>query len=256
MKKKDGEPIWVSMSAVAVPGPDGAMQYLDGVLTDITARKKAEEALVEASRKLMLLNSVTRHDIMNQLLALNGFLQVASSRTTDPVMVEYLAKFQRIAETISSHIEFTRAYQELGINVPAWLQVADVIRKTPGSHPVSCDGSCQKIEIFSDPMLERVFFNLFENSVRHGEHVTRIVVRCELVEENLRIIIEDDGVGIPQSDKAKIFNRGFGKNTGLGLFLVREILAITGITIEETGTPGNGARFEMLVPKGAFRYGG
>ncbi|PKL65975.1 MAG: hypothetical protein CVV32_01955 [Methanomicrobiales archaeon HGW-Methanomicrobiales-3] len=256
MKKKDGEHIWVSMSAVAVPGPDGAMQYLDGVLTDITAKKKTEEALIEANRKLKLLNSVTRHDITNQLLALNGFLQVASSRTTDPVMVDYLAKFQRIAETISSHIEFTRAYQELGINVPAWLQVADVIRKTPGSHPVSCDGSCQKIEIFSDPMLERVFFNLFENSVRHGEHVTGIVVRCEPAGENLRIIIEDDGVGIPQSDKAKIFNRGFGKNTGLGLFLVREILTITGITIEETGTPGNGARFEMLVPKGAFRYGG
>jgi len=256
MKKKDGEPIWVSMSAVAVPGPDGAMQYLDGVLTDITARKKAEEALVEASRKLMLLNSVTRHDIMNQLLALNGFLQVASSRTTDPVMVEYLAKFQRIAETITSHIEFTRAYQELGINVPAWLQVADMIRKTAGSHPVSYDGSCRKIEIFSDPMLERVFFNLFENSVRHGEHVTRILVHCEPAEENLRIIVDDDGVGIPQSDKAKIFNRGFGMNTGLGLFLVREILAITGITIEETGTPGKGARFEMLVPNGAFRYSG
>ena len=51
----------------------------------------------------------------------------------------------------------------------------------------------------------------------------------------------------------KIFERGFGKNTGLGLALSREILDITGIMIRETGEPGKGARFEMVVPKGAWR---
>ena len=50
------------------------------------------------------------------------------------------------------------------------------------------------------------------------------------------------------------FPKGFGKHTGLWLFLTREILAITGITITETGVPGKGARFEMTVPNGAFRF--
>ena len=68
------------------------------------------------------------------------------------------------------------------------------------------------------------------------------------------LIIEDDGIGIPEEDKDKIFTRGFGKNTGYGLFLVREILLITGITIKKTGQPGKGARFEMTVPKGAWRF--
>jgi signal transduction histidine kinase len=67
------------------------------------------------------------------------------------------------------------------------------------------------------------------------------------------LIIEDDGVGIPAGDKSRIFERGFGKNTGLGLFLTKEILAITGITIRETGIPGSGARFEITVPKGTWR---
>ena len=58
----------------------------------------------------------------------------------------------------------------------------------------------------------------------------------------------------PLPKKRLIFNREFGKNTGLGLFLIREILAITGITIRENGTPGTGARFEILVPKGANRF--
>jgi signal transduction histidine kinase len=73
-------------------------------------------------------------------------------------------------------------------------------------------------------------------------------------EGGIFLIVEDNGTGIPPSDKEKIFTRGFGKNTGLGLFLSREILAITGIAIRETGEPGRGARFEMTVPKGAYRF--
>jgi len=67
------------------------------------------------------------------------------------------------------------------------------------------------------------------------------------------LMYEDDGKGIPAEEKERIFERGFGKNTGLGLFLSREILSITGITIKETGEPGKGARFEMTIPKGMYR---
>ncbi|HNQ30521.1 MAG TPA: sensor histidine kinase, partial [Methanolinea sp.] len=49
------------------------------------------------------------------------------------------------------------------------------------------------------------------------------------------------------------FEKGYGKGTGLGLFLSREILSITGMTIRETGIPGEGARFEIVVPKGMWR---
>jgi signal transduction histidine kinase len=97
------------------------------------------------------------------------------------------------------------------------------------------------------------FFNLVDNALRHGGRVTEITVRCEREPDGLLLIFEDNGVGIPPADKENIFLRGYGKNTGLGLFLVREVLMITGITIRETGIYGNGARFEMLVPKNAFR---
>ena len=71
--------------------------------------------------------------------------------------------------------------------------------------------------------------------------------------ENLVLLCKDDGDGVSTEEKEKIFDQGFGKNTGLGLALSREILDITGITIRETGEPGKGARFEMVVPKGAYR---
>jgi signal transduction histidine kinase len=112
------------------------------------------------------------------------------------------------------------------------------------------------IEIFADPMLQTVFYNLCDNAIRHGVHVTEIRIYPHITPEGLIIICEDNGVGIPIPEKERIFGRGYGKNTGFGLFLVREILGITGITIQETGEPGKGARFEMVVPPGNFHMQG
>ena len=67
------------------------------------------------------------------------------------------------------------------------------------------------------------------------------------------IVYEDNGIGISDKILPVFFERGNGKKTGYGMFLIREILATTGITITATGTPGTGARFEILVPKGAYR---
>ena len=72
--------------------------------------------------------------------------------------------------------------------------------------------------------------------------------------ENLIIIFEDNGTGIPDEEKELIFERGFGKNTGLGLFLAREILSITGMTIRENGVYRKGARFEIQVKEGNYRF--
>ena len=116
---------------------------------------------------------------------------------------------------------------------------------------------CEKnIEIYADPLLEKVFYNLIDNSLRYGEILTRIRITHRVDEEGLTLAYEDDGIGIPREEKQKIFHKGFGKNTGLGLFLAREILAITNITITENGEPGRGVRFGILVPKDMYRMTG
>jgi signal transduction histidine kinase len=102
-----------------------------------------------------------------------------------------------------------------------------------------------------------VFYNLIENALRHGgAGMTIIRFFAEESGPMLCITCEDDGAGISIEDKPRIFSRGFGKNTGLGLFLSREILAITGIIITENGKPGEGARFVITVPDGKWRKGG
>jgi signal transduction histidine kinase len=102
--------------------------------------------------------------------------------------------------------------------------------------------------------MEKVPYNLIENSMRHGEHVTHIRMNAKQIGDAMSIVYQDDGVGIDAKDKAHLFEKGYGKNTGLGLFFINKILATTCITIEENGEPGNGVRFEMLVPPGSWRF--
>jgi signal transduction histidine kinase len=102
-------------------------------------------------------------------------------------------------------------------------------------------------------MLENVFYNLVENTIRHGGNATEIRVRCEKSPPGLLLIYQDNGCGIPAGMKDRIFDYGVGDNTGLGLFLSREILSITGISVRETGEPGRGARFEIRVPPESCR---
>jgi signal transduction histidine kinase len=83
--------------------------------------------------------------------------------------------------------------------------------------------------------------------------VTKITVSSHESEEGLELVFEDNGIGISFDEKEKIFERGYGKNIGYGLFMVREILAITELTIRETGIPGEGARYEIHVPKRYYR---
>jgi len=169
----------------------------------------------------------------------------------------YVDKLMETTTVISQQIEFTRLYQNLGIVPPSWQNVQAVFLRACSHlemNRVEIRSDLENIEIFADPLLERVFFNQADNTLRYGGPDKSYIslAACE-TGEGLVITIEDDGVGIPPQDKEKIFRRGFGKNTGLGLFLAREILSITGIGLRETGEYLHGARFELLVPKGSFR---
>ena len=158
---------------------------------------------------------------------------------------------------IEHFVSFTKTYQELGLKVPVWKDVGEVCRKAAkdvdlGS--VTVHNTIVGISILADPLLEKVCYNLIENAIRHGEGLTEISISAEEKPEGLIISVEDNGSGVPDENKEIIFERGFGKNTGYGLFLTREILSISDILITERGTFGASCRFEILVPKGKYRF--
>ena len=165
-----------------------------------------------------------------------------------PGLHAYLERIGSAVTAIRSHIEFTRVYQDLGTHDPRWIDLDPVIPRVQVPPGITLDAAVQGISVRADLMLEKVFYNLLDNSIRHGDHVTEIRVFSRNSGGDLVIVWEDNGAGIAADEKERIFEQGFGKNYGFGLFLSREILSITGITIRETGVPGSGARFEIAVP--------
>jgi signal transduction histidine kinase len=230
-------------------------------LVEINTRLgSSQNAFAVANKKLNLLSSITRHDIKNQLLALMGYLELAKMKTTDPELLQYIAKEEAAALTIQRQIEFTKNYEDIGVRAPQWQDIGMHLKAMQTLAPrdgISVSVDIEGLEVFADPLLEKVFENLIDNSRRHGERVRHIAFSTlQYGLDYLAIVYEDDGVGVHETDKERIFEKGFGKNTGLGLFLSREILASTGLTIKETGVYGQGARFEILVPKGNYRFSG
>jgi PAS domain S-box-containing protein len=252
LKDRNGRIYHVTASSHYYYNDTGEVLGIEGIIHDVTHLKRAEEALTEANTKLNLLNSITRHDVANQLTVLQGYTQLAMMKNPDPVIGDFLQKIDSVATTIGRQIEFSKAYQELGVHAPGWFSLDEIFAKNKPKD-ILFSSSCTGAEVYADPMLEKVFANLFGNSVMHGERVSRITVRCEPSGDDLLITVEDNGVGIPLDQKQNIFRKGFGKNTGFGLFLAREILAITGISIHETGSHGRGARFDITIPKNGFR---
>lgn len=236
-----------------VPVAEGGYANLYGV--DITERKAMECAAQEANRKLNLLNSIIRHDLLNQITVLQGYLEIVQMEDVD---FPHIGRLIETSERLRRLAEFTRDYQELGVRGPARQAVGEGIsrafsQRSPEGIAFEADVD-PALFILADPLLERVFYNLVDNTAMHGEDAATIHVSVAATEGGITVIYEDDGVGVPDSEKEEIFRRGAGKHSGLGLFLSREILSLTGLAIRETGVPGEGVRFEISVPKGRFRY--
>lgn len=129
-------------------------------------------------------------------------------------------------------LEFTGDYQKLGAASVA-------------SDRIEVTSEVAGIDVFADIMFEKVLSNFVDNSIRHGQRVRRIRLVLRYEGDSLVLVYEDD--------KQNLFKRGFGKHTGFGLYLSKEILEFAGFGVKETGIPGTGARFEITVPKNLFR---
>jgi PAS domain S-box-containing protein len=272
LKQRDGSEIWASIQAWKLETRGSPVMMIEGFAEDITEQKIFEEEvrfheselnryaleLSQVNKKLNILSTITRHDILNKLTGLQGYLELMKAESPDPKAQEYLAIQETIIQTIARQIRFTKDYQDIGIETPRWFDVKETLEKAVANIPlqdITLTIDTGNLAIFADPMLEKVFYNLVENSTRHAGKLTRIRCVTETAGDCARIIFEDDGSGVPERYKEAIFVRKHFKNTGFGLYLSREILGITGLSIRENGRPGDGARFEITVPPDKFRTG-
>jgi len=238
------------------PIPDTGKMIVS--LMDITGKIREEDALQRANKKLNFFNSITRHEILNHLTVVKGFIELSKDQLRNPdFLLTSFDKELAAATAIQNLIMFTRDYQNIGIQPPAWYSISSTIKSVSAGirmESIILSDETEGVEIYADHLIEKVFFHLLDNAVRYGGKIRKIRFCCEESFEELHVICEDDGIGIPPDAKEKIFNRQFFQNTGLDMYLAREIVSITGMSLRETGSYGTGARFEIRVPKGAYRF--
>ncbi|WP_440954526.1 histidine kinase N-terminal 7TM domain-containing protein [Methanosarcina sp. Mfa9] len=234
------------------------------IIRDVTEAYLYREALKEANKKINLMSSITRHDILNQVNVLSGYTELLSERLpanliNDPKNERYLNNLKKSIETIHSQILFTGDYQNLGVESPVWQSVRSTANEVAfafSNRRVVFSIPEEDMEVYADPLFQKAFYNLFDNALSHGESVSDISVTFREAGDIAVIEVLDNGTGISSDMKEAIFDKSVGKNTGLGLFLVKNIFSITGMEIRETGCEGKGARFEITVPPGNWRLGG
>ncbi len=230
---------------------------MTGLKLEILERKRFEATLKLANRKLNTLSSITHHDIFDQVNAIIRSVSLAEEIVTDPTLIEYLKRIEQSTQIIQRQIRFARDYQDIGIKPPQWQAVDDTIRRATAGldlDGVRIEKDVNRLEIFADLFLEKVFSIIVDNALCHGQTETTIRFSAQENGEGLTIFCKDNGEGIPASAKEGIFKFDYFRNKGYGLFLAAEILGMTGISISETGVPGSGARAEIRVPKGSYRF--
>jgi CheY-like chemotaxis protein len=218
----------------------------------------AKNAMDVARKNLIMFSGLTRHDILNQLMIISGSLELASYDVKEPGLQQNLNRAQTATMTIQRQIVFSREYEKLGAGAPTWQPLHKVIRQAfldLQSDTLSLDLPKNSLDVFADPILDKVFFHLFTYADKYSTGATRITVSYGKTANGLIIFISDNGAGIPQKDKKILFDKKPGNEKVPGPFLAKRILEVTGMTISETGGEKEGLRFEIIVPHEVFRKG-
>ncbi len=254
---RDGRRVAFEINADVFRDSSGRPAGLVFVGRNLTERRHLETKLRETNNKFKVMTGITRHDIKNQLMSLEGNLALVNKEQLDRSSIQSLQKAEQAARQIFTMIQFTKRYEDIGVNEPTWHDVRELVENCSkglflGSASV-LNGVPAGTEVLADPMIGKVFTNLINNALRHGGNATTIRFYLEEHDGVRSIVCEDDGCGISPDMKNKLFTRGIGKSHGFGLYLSREILAMSGISIKEEGEQGNGAKFVMIIPQSGIR---
>ncbi len=258
LKTKTGEWKWIMTRGKAVArDKTGAPLRMVGTHTDISDRKQFEHTLQIANQKLNLMNIVAWHDIYNKITGLWGYLELSRAYMSGPEAEKILNSEAGILKVIQQQITYTKDYQEMGQQQPGWQNLQELLAEvcnTGVAKSIPIINEVKDLELFAEPVIEKVFWHLIDNSARHGQTVTGIRISGSESGSGFTLIYEDNGIGIPEAMKGDLFTKNFGKVTGFHLFFVHDILDISGMDIRETGEPGKGVRFEITVPRGLYRF--
>ncbi len=260
--RKDGSefPIELSVSALKL---DKKWHSL-GIVRDISKRKKWEKELEEEHEKVKIINeklwvvgNLTRHDVRNKLCAVSGNAYLIKSKHPNQKdIVERITRIEQAVKEIEAIFDFTKIYERLGVEKLSLIDVGQKIDEAlmffSQTSNVKVINDCRGLRLLADSLLRQLFYNLIDNSIKHGEYVTKIRIYFERsTPDKLKLIYEDNGKGILDSDRQKLFSKGFSTagSSGYGLYLIKKITEIYGWDIQKQGSKEKGVKFVISIPR-------
>jgi PAS domain S-box-containing protein len=255
-------PVWFELIATPIKDKDGNVVAALELTVNITEKKEIEKKLKENSNKIDLMNeklrvigSLTRHDVRNKLSAVTGYAYLLKKKHADqPDIVDGLIKMEQAVKDSIKIFDFAKMYEQIGAEQLTYVNVEEKLKEASalflGPIPTIIT-ECHGLTVLADSFLRQLFYNFIDNTRKYGKKTTTIRVYFEKTDQDcLKLIYEDDGVGIPLENKPKLFKEGFstGGSTGFGLFLTKKMIDVYGWTITEEGEEGKGAKFVISIP--------
>jgi PAS domain S-box-containing protein len=260
-KRKDGSLVPVAFSAAPIIVENQVIGHI-AAYKDISQLKKTEEELRQTLEKLAKMNEklrvvggLTRHDARNKLSAITGNVYLAKKKLAgNNEVLNNLKDMELAVAQIVRIFDFAKTYEMIGIEELRYIEVEKTIDEAVSLFSdlkgVEFINNCRGLTVLADSLLRQLFYNLVDNSLKYGEKIKTITTYYEEIDKDkLKLVYEDDGVGIAESEKKKLFQEGYGRGTGYGLYLIRKMCEGYGWNIEETGKEGEGAQFTMIIPR-------
>jgi signal transduction histidine kinase len=262
-----GEVRWLDIAAALIDyngRPGGLMTAFD-----ITERKLAEDALMDAKQQAELYLDLMGHDINNMNQIALGYLEMAE-KTCDSQTASVIAKALEILNSITALIGNLRKIQRIRggayelERIDLGEQLSGVMDEYSMMHGRNVHIICDAIphaKVMANPLLKDVFSNIVGNAIKHSSGSLEVRIKVASVVRNERtfyeVAVEDNGPGIADEAKEKIFDRLVRGRTGtrghgLGLYLVRTLVeGFHGrVWVEDriAGDHSQGCRFVVLLP--------
>lgn len=242
---------------VSVSESDAPGTYL------LTARNVTEEHRLEALRAEIV--SLVSHDLRAPLTVIGGYLEMLERPLEDPERHRAVdaakTAANRMAALLGDLLDTTRAEQVFAPTVFRRVDlgtladdIAESMRVGSG-HGITIVKRQEAIALGDELRLRQAIENLIGNALKHTPEGTEITLTVDVAGNRTHVAVEDSGPGIPEHERAAIFERfarldpdvGVG-GVGLGLYIVRVIAESHGGTVSVEDAPSGGARFILEIP--------
>ena len=266
LKNLDGKDLEIGISPVLSKYRDGALLGVLVILKDITEQEK-----VERIRREFISN--VSHEFRTPLTLISGFIETlkmwedlpAKDRNRSLEILEI--ETGRLSKLISELLLLSEIEHKIDTTSTVPIDATKSIEQAIESLRELFEAKHQKIESNIDlrfPLLYgneswfyHAFRNIFENAIKYTPEGGSITVSAESDTSSLRISVRDTGIGIPEEEHAKIFERFYrvekarsskSGGSGIGLAIVKDIMSLFGGRIEVKSFPGRGSTFTLVFP--------